>query len=188
MKALQMNLRETDKESNSLQIVLTKLLELMGRYIDPKTYLKILLPRVIGDVASATSFSDGGTHSESSCVANAIALSSMMKGTLPKVLLPHSFTLIPALSSEDSNFICKGTKMEIESLKALNIFIDRIKDESIAGAQTSCFQSTGRLHSSNEILSKCKVSMQYIIANSSKEKEICTLASSVMAKISALEK
>jgi hypothetical protein len=98
VKALQISLRDSDKESKTFQDILIKLLELMGRYIDPNAYVKMLLPRVLGDVDSATMFSEDGTHSESSCIANAIALYSMIEGILSKILMPHSFSLIPALS------------------------------------------------------------------------------------------
>jgi hypothetical protein len=202
VKALQISLRDSDKESKTLQDILIKLLELMGRYVDPNTYVKILLPRVLGDVDSATTFSEGGTHSESSCIANAIALRSMIKGTSPKILVPHSFTLIPALSyqqysisssSESTSAVSsvnlcqfKGSEIKEQFLLTLETLLDCIKHESVTGAQSSCFHATGRIHNSKEMIIKCASSLELIINDSNEEDSICNLAYRVMEKLPVL--
>ena len=187
VKAVQMHLRDTSIESKALHELLTQLLELMGRYIDPQTYINILLPRVVGDVDSATTFSEGGTHSESSCVANTISLCSMIKGTLPQVLLPHSFTLVPALSSSVNLCQFKGTEIKIQYLLTLETILDRLKGASIAGAQSTAFHATGRIHNIEDMISMCKSSMEVIIKDPNEEIVVYKLACTIMEKLSIIE-
>lgn len=188
VKAVQMNIKEPEKESKSLSVILRQILELMGRFIAPNTYIKILLPRAIGDVNSATTFAEGGTHSKSSCVANAIAIRSMIKGTLPKILLPCLFTLIPLLSVSLSQSEFEGSEVKIQWLLILKTILDRTENESISGAQSACFDATGRIHSSQEMIKKCQSSIQQIIENcSSEDDSVSKVAHSVMEQLLSIE-
>ncbi len=188
VKAIQLAKREEEKEAKSLLNVLKQILELMGRFIEPHIYIKLLLPRVTGDVDSATTFAEGGVHSEESCVVNGIALCSMIKGTLPKILLPNSFLLINSLSSSLSQCQFKGTEIKIQWLLILNTILDRLKNESFGGAQSACFDETGRIHSSEEMRKKCKLSIKILLDNCNNEDaSIIEIARSVMDRLMSLE-
>ena len=58
--------------------LLTHILELTGRYINPTTYIKLLLPRVLVNVESATTFPVGCICSECSRIENVILLHAMV--------------------------------------------------------------------------------------------------------------
>jgi hypothetical protein len=73
-------------------------IELVGRYIDPVTYISIILPRVVGN-SDSTTFCEGGVHSNASRAANATCLAALMKGSLLGQLKPHLCGLITTLCS-----------------------------------------------------------------------------------------
>lgn len=181
-KALYSNLSNSDKEGKVLHQLLLQLFEIMGRFIEPSTYIKLLLPRAVGDITSATTFSEGGVHSESSCVANIMALRSMMRGTLPNVLLPQFFMLVSALTSSLMQFEMKGTKFKREILQTLDAIFVRLENESLAGAQSSCFQSTGRIHNCEETLLKCKSALACLTFKVG-ESELQDLVVNILRKI-----
>lgn len=179
VKALLTNLNDDDVEGKTLRNVLLHLFELMGRYIEPSAYIKILLPRAIGDISSATTFSEGGIHSESSCMANTIALQSMMKGTLSSALLSQFFTLISSLTSSLLQFEMKGTKIKREILRTLVILFNKLEGESLSGAQSACFHSSGRIHNYEDLIIKCKVALEQLIFKTN-ESDVQDLASNLV--------
>jgi len=182
VKALQACLNADDKESTSLQETLESLLKSMGRYVDPDTYVKLLVPRIIGDVQSGTSLSDGGVHAELSCVAHTIALRSLISGSLPRRVLSHFYTLLPALSAPTTLGNLSGNRLRLECLIALDTVFERVKNHSIAGAQTAHFETTGRLCSSNEIMKTFKASIGALLEEES-DKAIIELATKVTLAI-----
>lgn len=189
VKAVQSSLKEHEKESKPLLTIFEQILELMGRFIEPQTYSKLLLPRVTGDIDSATTFLEGGAHSESSCIANSVALASMIRGTLPKTLLPYSFNLINTLSLSLSQSYFKGVNVKIQWLNILVTIFDRLKGESFAGAQSACFNVTGRIHSSEEMIKKCKASVITLMNNglNGEEELVCATAQQLLNQISNID-
>jgi len=103
---------------------LLKVLELIGRYVDPETYIPITLPRVIGDNDSATSFAEGGAHSESSRAAYAASLAALMNGSLLKQLTPHLCCLIAAMSSPSCIGKFVGSVARKECVNALAVLLE----------------------------------------------------------------
>ena len=189
VKAVQINMSEQEKESKSLFGIFLQILELMGRFIEPQTYIKILLPRAVGDVNSATTFAEGGAHSESSCVASALAIRSMIKGSLPKTLLPCMFNLMPTLSASLKQCQFEGSEIKIQWLLILKTILERTENESISGAQSACFDATGRIHCSQEMIQDCQSSIQQIINNCSNgdEESISKEAHIVMEQLLSIE-
>ena len=55
-----------DKEHRSLKESILNASKLIGRYVDPETYIPFLLPCVCGQVDSGTTFAEGGIHFEMS--------------------------------------------------------------------------------------------------------------------------
>jgi hypothetical protein len=182
VKSLQSCLNENDKESRELQVTLESLLVSMGRYVDPDTYVKLLVPRIIGDIHSGTSFSDGGYHSELSCVANAIALRCLVIGSLPRRVLSHFFVLLPNLSSQSTLGDLAGSRIRVECLKTLNVLFQRATGHSINGAQTAHFEETGRLCSGNEVMKSFKLTLTQLLVSTS-DKEVIELVTRVEQNI-----
>ena len=156
VKALQSCLVCNDVEANSLKYTLECLLTTMGRYVDPATFVKLLLPRIIGDISSTTSFSEGGVHSEASCVANALALRCLMKGSSPHRVLSHFFLILPALSSPAVLGQFAEGKKRLECLKTLLTLFELVKGMSLHGAQTAHFEETGRICDATAIIQSLK--------------------------------
>jgi hypothetical protein len=186
VKAVQHCKRELEKESTLLlnQLVLT--LEIMGRFVEPQTYIKMLLSRATGDIDSSTTFAEGGTHSEASCVANTLALGSMIRGTLPNVLLPYTFSLISKISSSLGDNQLKGTNIIVEMLLLLQTIFQQVARDSLTGAQTACFDMTGRIQSSQQIMTKCQSSLELILKHNLCNESIVILATQVMEQVSRL--
>ena len=182
VKSLQSCLNENDKESRDLQVTLESLLVSMGRYVDPDTYVKLLVPRIIGDIHSGTSFSDGGYHSELSCVANAIALRCLVMGSLQRRVLSHFFVLLPNLSSQSTLGDLAGSRIRVECLKTLNVLFQRATGHSINGAQTAHFEETGRLCSGNEVMKSFKLTLTQLLVSTS-DKEVIELVTRVEQNI-----
>ena len=145
VKALQSCITCNDKESESLKFSLECLLTTIGRYVDPATYVKLLLPRIVGEISSTTSFSEGAIHSEDSCVANALALRCLMKGSSPRRVLSHFFLILSALSSPSALDKFAERKKRLECLETLLILFEIVKGMSLNGAQTAYFEETGRI-------------------------------------------
>jgi len=174
VKALQSCLSANDRESISLQHTLESILTTMGRYVDPDTYVKLLLPRVTGDVDSGTSFSEGGEHSEYSCVANTIALRCLIKGSSPRRVLSHFYLLLTSLSSPSVLGQCANRRTRVECLRTVVTMFE--KGYSISGAQTAYFEETGRLCDSNIVMQRFKEAIAEILVTHEGDETTIVLA------------
>lgn len=154
VKAIQMAQEDDEERDHTLLDLLTSILKFCGRYVDPDTYIELLLPRVLGNVESATTFSDGCIHSERSRIANATALRAMITGSLPSQLVPHSINLMESLSSDKVLGMFTGTTMKIECLKLLVILLERIK---VQGTSTTA-------HFKSDTSLKCRASLVQLIS------------------------
>ena len=164
VKALQLAREEQEKDKQStLAHMLSDVLELIGRYVDPDAYIPLILPRILGDPKSATTYSEGGFHSEASRSAYAVALEAMLRGALAKRLLSHILKLLPALSSGGAIGEYVGTRAKLDTLRALVVLLERIKGKAISGALTAHYQETGRLSNLKEVLSSCRSALSDLI-------------------------
>lgn len=107
-------------------------IELVGRYVNPDTYISIILPRVIGSSDSATSFAEGGIHSNSSRVAHAACLTALIKGSLAEQLVPYLCELLKTLCSPVcfTNSI-KNSALTDEFMFCLMVLIEKFTKERI---------------------------------------------------------
>ena len=169
VKAIRGTLNDEDKRCE-FQRELEHILEIMGRYVDPETYIPLLLPRTLGDSKSVTTFSDGGVHSLQSRIANSIALRAMMKGSLPHRLIPHLFHLVPQICCPTTLGSYAGTEMKLETLSILHTFFERVKGKSVTGAQSAYFQAKGRICDSCKVLENCKNVLLDIVDRCEEEK------------------
>ena len=144
VKALGMSLSE-GKTSASLTTKIELILELMGRFVDPDTYVPLLLPRIVGDKESATSFSEGGAHTEEGQKVCAAAFSSLMKGTLTRQLTPHVKSIVTSLcESSDCLTSDVSTDSRIVFCRCLNTMLGKIRGND-GKVLTGYFNATGRL-------------------------------------------
>jgi hypothetical protein len=97
--------RGRQQKCKSMSHQILRVLELMGRYVDPGVYLPLLAPRIRGDASDGTSFSDTGGHSESSRAAHTAALAALLEGSRLKQWLP----LLIATAVVSQKGICVGT-------------------------------------------------------------------------------
>ena len=127
LKALITEIRDVEGEKqeqfsnilNSLELIF----QLMGRFVNPKTYLPFLVPRIRGDNDSGTTYAEGGSHSISSRLASVIALQALMQGTLPQVLEQSSCEIIDMLTSESCTGEYIGSKFKQKCIETLVLFI-----------------------------------------------------------------
>ncbi len=171
-KALRSCIKESDKESREEQVTLESILVTMGRYIDPDTYVTLLLPKIVGDDVHA----DEGISSDLARAANIIALRCLIMGSLPRRLLSFIFVLLPKLSSQAVLGDLVGKRIRIECLKTLDVIFQRIKNHSINGAQTAHFEETGRLCSGDDTMKRFKAALKELLVSSYSEKEVIDLA------------
>jgi hypothetical protein len=105
----------------------------------------LLLPRVTGLSESATTFSEGGAHSESSRVHNAMALRCMMKGSLTKRLLPWVKRIVREMCEEgDCLTGSVSASARCEMLRCLLELLEKIRGVD-GKLLTAHFNVTGRL-------------------------------------------
>jgi hypothetical protein len=123
-----------DNESSHLNTLdsLRQVVCLMSKYIDPAAWFPILSPRISGDCSSATSYAEDGSHSEKTRRCNMIILSSLIQGSPLHRLLPFWQKMILLLISENCIGIYAGSKVQVASLNALTILIERVigKDDT----------------------------------------------------------
>lgn len=151
VKALQSCIKEDDKESNCLQQVLEDILKSVGRYVDPCTYVRLLLPRINNDVKTRTSFSEGGVDSELFSIVNTKALGCLIQGSLPRRVLAQYVTILRSLSSQTSIGKYAGRMQRLESLKTLTLLFQIINGYCISGASTLIFEESGKLWNTLEL-------------------------------------
>lgn len=178
VKAIRVTIRDGNNRW-TFQRELEHILEIMGRYVDPATYIPLLLPRALGDSKSATTFSDGGVHSAQSRIANSIALRAMMKGSLSHRLIPHVFDLIPQICDPHTLGFFSGTQMKMETLSILLTFFERVKGQSVTGAQSAHFQAKGRICDSCKVIENCK-NFLFEIVDGCDEQEVHERATKVL--------
>jgi hypothetical protein len=124
-KAIQRCQREKVDESNPLVRSVYENMKLIGRYVDPEVYLNLLQPRIVGDVASGTSFCDGGFHPEASRMTYTIALGMLIEGSSPNRISPHTGQIIAILLSETAIGALSGFRVQAECLSVLVKTINR---------------------------------------------------------------
>ncbi|GMH56157.1 hypothetical protein TrRE_jg12906, partial [Triparma retinervis] len=114
-------------------------------FVDPDTYVPLLLPRVVGDTNSATSRSEGGFHTVSGRSVNALALSCLMRGSLTRQLTPHVKAVLLGIS-EGSD--CLTGEVGAEGRRAfvgcLNTLLAKVRGGE-GKILTGYFNATGRL-------------------------------------------
>mmetsp|Transcript_8008 Transcript_8008/g.15970 ORF Transcript_8008/g.15970 Transcript_8008/m.15970 type:complete len:1121 (-) Transcript_8008:54-3416(-) len=141
VKALRNSITE-GKTSASLTSKIRTILELMGRYVDPETYVPLLLPRVTGE-GDGTSASEGGAHSEESRRINSVALGEMMKGSLTRQITPHVKAVVMGIC-EDCLTSDVSVKSRICFLETLNVLLRKVRGND-GKVLTGYFNATGRL-------------------------------------------
>lgn len=151
VKALQLCHREDDKDAKHLRQVLEEILQFMGRYVDPGTYVRLLLPRISNDVKSSTTFSEGALHSKLSCVVNTTALRCMIQGSLPRRVVVHYVTILKALSSPTTLGQYADRDQRLESLSTLTSLFRSVEEFPVSGLSTIIFEETGKLWNTCEI-------------------------------------
>ena len=124
-----------DKDCRSLLGSILNATKLIGRYVDPETYVPFLLPRVCGQVESGTTFAEGGIHSEMSKASFASVLAAMIQGSLPVRLEPHSLTILEAITSDDIIGNFAGVIIKREALRVLIHFLRRLDNTTFKLSQ-----------------------------------------------------
>lgn len=125
LKALITEIRDMEGEKQRSNILnsLELIFQLMGRFVNPKTYLPFLVPRIRGDNDSGTTYAEGGSHSVPSRLASVIALQALMQGTLPQVLEQSSRDIIDMLTSQNCTSEYIGSKFKQKCIETLVLFI-----------------------------------------------------------------
>ena len=98
---------------------LCQIASLMSKYVDPATYLPLLMPRITGDT-------EGGVHAEKSRHSHLIILSFLIKGASLHRLLPHWQRVLYLLTSDGCIGAFAGTKVQTASLNALSNLMDQV--------------------------------------------------------------
>ncbi|GMI08153.1 hypothetical protein TrVE_jg12485 [Triparma verrucosa] len=141
VKALRKSINE-GKTSKELTDNMNTILEVMGRFVDPETYVPLLLPRVTGE-GDGTSAAEGGVHSEESRRVNAVALGSLMRGSLTRQLTAHVKSIVLGICGE-----CLTSDVSVKSricfLETLNVLLVKIRGNQ-GKVLTGYFNATGRL-------------------------------------------
>lgn len=151
IKALQSCMNEDDKESLCLLQVLEDILKSVGRYVDPCTYVRLLLPRINNDMNTGTTVFEGGTVSELFCLVNTKALGCLIQGSLPRRVLSQYVAILRSLSSQTSIGQFAGRIQRLESLKSLCLLFQSIQGCCISGASTLIFEESGKLWNTLEV-------------------------------------
>lgn len=163
VKALQSCMSENDKDSDNLQQILEVILKSVGRYVDPCTYVRFLLPRMNNDVSTGTTFSEGGIHSDLSCIVNTKALGCLIQGSLPCRVLLQYVTILKSLSSQTSIGQLAGHRRRLESLKTLTLLFQSINGSSISGASTLIFEESGKLWNTLDVTQSLTKSLEDLL-------------------------
>ena len=123
--------------------------EVLGRFIDPETYVPLFLPRIRGDINSTTTFSEGSTHSEKSRATYALAFQCMLLGSLPERLYIYREWIMDTFTSDECIGQFVGSTCKVENIKALNVFLERISINDWANKEEVMISSSlkERLHS-----------------------------------------
>ncbi|GMH58956.1 hypothetical protein TL16_g02727 [Triparma laevis f. inornata] len=141
VKALRNSIND-GKTSKELTEHMKTVLEVMGRFVDPETYVPLLLPRVTGE-GDGTSSAEGGVHSEESRRVNAVALGSLMRGSLTRQLTAHVKAIVLGICGE-----CLTSDVSVMSricfLETLNVLLVKIRGNQ-GKVLTGYFNATGRL-------------------------------------------
>jgi hypothetical protein len=106
-------------------------IELVGRYVNPDTYISIILPRVVGNSDSATSFAEGGVHSFSSRIVHTACLTALIKGSPAEQMVPHLCELMKTLCSPPcftSNI--RGSALDDELMFCVIVLVEKFTRES----------------------------------------------------------
>ena len=146
---------EAGAEGKQMLEKMEYILELMGRFVDPETYVALLLPRITGAAASATTFSEGGFHSDESRAVHAAALRCMMKGSLTARLLPHVKSMVKEICEDSDSLtadVSAGTRQAV--LECLVTLLSKIRGVD-GKLLTSHFNATGRLADLGGIWTAC---------------------------------
>jgi hypothetical protein len=140
VKVLNKSLSEPEcKEKSQLKDILKEVLVLIGRFVDPNIYCKVILRRAVDSATEIDS-----TVSSSTFTVYMIALRYLIHGSLPKRVLTCFSMLFSSLTSDKvlENF---PMKTRYECLVTLLAITEKVKGCSIAGSENDIFQESGRL-------------------------------------------
>lgn len=139
--------RDDDNSPSTSMFIdnLMELLSLMGRYVQPLTYVPLLIPRIIGNGKEGPSFSEGGHHSEVSRAACTMALRSLIEGSRGHLLLPHVQNLIDMFVSNDCIGQNVGARVKIETMKTIEVFLGQVCSLNSRVTTSAYIEETGRL-------------------------------------------
>jgi hypothetical protein len=166
VKALQLCISENDKDSKYFQQVLEDIFKSIGRYVDPNTYLRIILPRFANDAKYDSTLSDGGIHSKGMCIIMTKALGHLIQGSLPRRVLSQYVTILRALSSPTTLGQFAGPLQSLETLKTLTSLFQSIEGCHISGISTSIYEETGKLWNTLEITQSFYKSLKDLLISS----------------------
>lgn len=129
---------EDKKNLVQFEVDLKNILILIGRFVDPSVYSKVVLNRIVASL-SFDEFMSCNTFK-----AYMIALRSMVLGSLPRRVLPCLPSIVTCLTDEGvlENF---STTARHECLISLIVITNRVKGTSFRGTETDIFQESGRL-------------------------------------------
>ena len=124
---------------------LLDLFGLMGRYVQPVTYVPLLIPRIIGDESDRPSFAEGGYHSDLSRAACTAALRALMEGSLGHMIVPHIQVLIDMFISDECSGHHVGKRIQLEVIRAIDTFLRKICNLRSRAAESLYFEQDGCL-------------------------------------------
>jgi len=170
LKALEISRRERhETKENQLEGKMLDIFVLLGRYISPKTYVPLVLPRISGNIDSRTSFSEGCRHSGDSRAASAASLNALLKGSSAKAILPEARAIFSCLTSAECLGRLSSSGARIECACAVITLLQRFHRISSREITDAHFQETGRLIDLNEVISKCGEPLSLLLDDDDKE-------------------
>ena len=133
IKALEYARNDDDENARErLLVSFGQIFELIGRFVDPDTYVPMALARLgNGDANVITTSSEDGFHSANTKAAYAFALKALQKGSKWKRLAKHCANIIVTLCSNECISLCVGTIVKLECMSALICIIERIYNDNI---------------------------------------------------------
>lgn len=156
---------QIDRESSSLMKAILDAITLIGRYIDPNTYIPFLLPRATGKIDSENTYAEGGVDSEATKTANASALAAMIKGSLPSRLLPHSSVMTAIITDENAVGTFVGSKLKTTCLRVLVNFLQRVNSPGCDSSHYCKHDKCNQVKIKNQ-LDSCRIEFEKISKNS----------------------